>query len=172
MKQTLYSICFIRLILADTIYWDTRTVISELMLQITFRRCILVENFINHYLHIHTICLGSITVMANAPHRFLTWRWEDEDDENRLVYTADSKKPNAGTFILAKEDHTIGNLMRLQLLRDPSVRFAGYRMPHPLIFDCHIRVETMDSRSRPTRVTPIATIFITKTIGYRNTVYN
>jgi DNA-directed RNA polymerase subunit L len=107
-------------------------------------------------------------MMANAPDRFLTWRWEEEPNENdndmeistnlvapppkRLQYTKDSKRPNAGTFILAKEDHTIGNLMRLQLLRDPNVRYAGYRMPHPLIFDCHIRVETMDAKLTPIQV--------------------
>jgi DNA-directed RNA polymerase II subunit RPB11 len=107
----------------------------------------------------------------NAPHRFLTWRHEEEFDENidnaaealshlttnpvaipftpkhdvippKLAYVVDSKRTNTGTFILSKEDHTIGNLMRIQLLRNNKVRFAGYRMPHPLIFDCHIRVET------------------------------
>ena len=88
--------------------------------------------------------------MSNAPERFLTWRWDDEADEaNRLTYQPDSKKPNAGMFILGKEDHTLGNLIRIQLLRDASVRFAGYRMPHPLIFDCHIRVETMGSKMSP-----------------------
>lgn len=90
--------------------------------------------------------------MANAPEKFLAWRWEDVDDEKRLVYSADSKKPNAGNFVLAKEDHTIGNLLRLQLLRDPSVRFAGYRIPHPLISECHVRVETMDSKLTPIQV--------------------
>eukprot|EP01039_Chlorochromonas_danica_P007655 gene7655-8460_t len=99
---------------------------------------------------------------ANAPDRFLTWRWpEDPEDDvdikdpnvpKKLTYTKDSKKPNAGTFVLAKEDHTIGNLLRIQLLRDPAVRFAGYRMPHPLIFDCHVRVETMDARLNPVQV--------------------
>lgn len=90
--------------------------------------------------------------MSNAPERFLAWRWEDEDDEVKLVYQPDSKKPNAGTFILGKEDHTLGNLLRVQLLRDPNVRFAGYRMPHPLIFDTHVRVETMDSKISPKNV--------------------
>jgi DNA-directed RNA polymerase II subunit RPB11 len=93
--------------------------------------------------------------VINAPDRLLTWRWADESDENRLAYQPDSKKPNAGTFVLAKEDHTLGNLIRLQLLRDSDVRFAGYRMPHPLIFDVHIRVETMNSR-----VTPMKVIFL------------
>lgn len=98
--------------------------------------------------------------MANAPDRYLTWRWEDPDDEklHKLKYQPDSKKPNAGTFVLAKEDHTLGNLLRLQLLRDPGVRFAGYRMPHPLIFDCHVRVETLDARLTPIQVQSAAVI--------------
>mmetsp|Transcript_8945 Transcript_8945/g.7987 ORF Transcript_8945/g.7987 Transcript_8945/m.7987 type:complete len:124 (-) Transcript_8945:21-392(-) len=91
--------------------------------------------------------------MSNAPERYLTWRGEEELlDHERLTYQPDSKKPNTGTFILSKEDHTIGNLLRVQLLRNPSVKFAAYRMIHPLVFDCHVRVETMDSK-----VTPIDT---------------
>jgi len=90
--------------------------------------------------------------MSSGPERFLCWRWEDESEEHRLTYQQDSKKPNAATFILHKEDHTLGNLIRLQLLRDSNVRFAAYRMPHPLIFDTHIRVETMDSKKTPINV--------------------
>lgn len=48
---------------------------------------------------------------TNAPERFLSWRFEDpssEGSKRRLQYLLDSKKPNAGTFILAKEDHTLG----------------------------------------------------------------
>ena len=40
----------------------------------------------------------------------------------------------------------------MQLLRDPNVRFAAYRMPHPLIFETHIRIETMNSKVTPTNV--------------------
>jgi len=92
--------------------------------------------------------------MANAPDRFLSWRWEEEEDEEKykLSYTPDSKRPNGGTFILQKEDHTLGNLLRLQLLRDDKVRFAGYRLPHPLLTECHIRVETMNSNTTPINV--------------------
>jgi DNA-directed RNA polymerase II subunit RPB11 len=77
--------------------------------------------------------------IINVPDRALAWRWLDENDELRLKYEPDKKKPNAGTFILYKEDHTLGNLIRLQLLRDNGVRFAGYKIPHPLLFECHIR---------------------------------
>ena len=92
--------------------------------------------------------------MANAPDRYLTWRWEDEDDEEKekLSFIPDQKKPNAGTFIMRKEDHTLGNLIRIQLLRDDQVRFAGYRIPHPLIFEAQLRVETMDSKHKPADV--------------------
>lgn len=92
--------------------------------------------------------------MANAPDRYLTWRWEEEEEEElqKLSYVPDQKKPNAGTFIMRKEDHTLGNLIRIQLLRDDQVRFAGYRIPHPLIFEAQLRIETMDSKHKPADV--------------------
>ncbi len=114
--------------------------------------------------------------MSNAPDRFITWRWEEDPDDlgdvtdqfqqqnisgslagatarpQRVTYTKDSKRPNAGTFVFGKEDHTLGNLLRMQLLRDPSVRYAGYRMPHPLVFDCHVRIETVDAKLTPIQV--------------------
>lgn len=61
----------------------------------------------------------------NAPEKYTTWRWEDEDQAKKLTFIEDTKIPNAGLFILGKEDHTMGNLIRIQLLRDNSVRFAG-----------------------------------------------
>jgi DNA-directed RNA polymerase II subunit RPB11 len=96
---------------------------------------------------------------SSGPERYLCWRWEDPSEENRVTYQPDSKKPNAATFILHKEDHTLGNLIRIQLLRDNSVRFAAYRMPHPLIFDTHIRVETMDSKKTPISVRHILFLY-------------
>tara|TARA_B110000091_G_C13479083_1_gene335381 strand:+ start:135 stop:578 length:444 start_codon:yes stop_codon:yes gene_type:complete len=97
--------------------------------------------------------------MANAPDRFLTWRWEEEEDEEKykLKYNPDSKRPNAGTFILQKEDHTIGNLLRMQLLSmKDDIKFAGYRCPHPLVLECHVRVETMDSKFTPIKAFEVA----------------
>ena len=48
-----------------------------------------------------------------------------DDDEEKIEYMADTKVSNAGTFTFNKEDHTVGNLLRMQLLRDPAVKFAG-----------------------------------------------
>ena len=52
------------------------------------------------------------------------------------------KVESAETFTFNKEDHTLGNLLRIQLLRDPSVRFSGYKMPHPLFHKFELRVQT------------------------------
>jgi len=38
----------------------------------------------------------------------------------------------------------MGNLIRMQLLRDKQVKFAGYIHPHPLIHKIELRVQTMD----------------------------
>lgn len=41
--------------------------------------------------------------------------------------------PSSSIFTFNKEDHTLGNLLRSQLLKSPHVRFAGYKVPHPLV---------------------------------------
>eukprot|EP00956_Cyclotella_meneghiniana_P038273 scaffold151316_cov71-Cyclotella_meneghiniana.AAC.2 len=58
----------------------------------------------------------------NAPERSSAFILED--DEEKIEYAADTKVSNAGTFTLNKEDHTMANLLRLQLLRDPQVTDA------------------------------------------------
>merc|ERR1719382_776720 len=57
-----------------------------------------------------------------------------------------------GMFHFNKEDHTIGNLLRMQLLRDPSVRFGGYRLPHPLIHLLELKIQTNSSNVAPVEV--------------------
>mmetsp|Transcript_8259 Transcript_8259/g.16735 ORF Transcript_8259/g.16735 Transcript_8259/m.16735 type:complete len:107 (+) Transcript_8259:437-757(+) len=54
----------------------------------------------------------------------------------------DNKLVNAVTLKIEREDHTIGNLLRMQLLRDPDVIYAGYRHPHPLTHHILLRVQT------------------------------
>ncbi|KAL7721270.1 DNA-directed RNA polymerase II subunit RPB11 [Entamoeba marina] len=49
---------------------------------------------------------------------------------------------NTAKFTLIKEDHTIGNLLRVQLLNDKDVLFAGYRNPHPLTNKIEITIRT------------------------------
>ncbi|KAJ8606422.1 hypothetical protein CTAYLR_010338 [Chrysophaeum taylorii] len=82
----------------------------------------------------------------NAPERHKAYLLED--DEARVEYAKDQKIPNAGLFTIYKEDHTIGNLVRMQLLRDSDVRFAGYKLPHPLEHRCLVKVQTTGAKPK------------------------
>uniref|UniRef100_A0A8D0AAS1 RNA polymerase II subunit J n=1 Tax=Sander lucioperca TaxID=283035 RepID=A0A8D0AAS1_SANLU len=64
------------------------------------------------------------------------------EGEKKICITKDTKVPNACLFTLNKEDHTLGNIIRAQLLKDPQVLFAGYKVPHPLEHKIVIRVQT------------------------------
>lgn len=43
----------------------------------------------------------------------------------------------------------MGNLIRNQLLKDPNVIFAGYKVPHPLEHKFVLRVQTSSSDYTP-----------------------
>lgn len=49
---------------------------------------------------------------------------------------------HSGTFLIEREDHTLGNILRMQLLEDDDIHFAGYRMPHPLEHKICVQVQT------------------------------
>ena len=40
----------------------------------------------------------------------------------------------------------------MQLLRDPSVRFVGYKLPHPLVHKMHLKIQTNSSTIAPVEV--------------------
>ena len=54
----------------------------------------------------------------------------------------DTKQQNASTILIQNQDHTLGNVVRYQLLRDARVRFAGYKKPHPLEEKIEVKVYT------------------------------
>lgn len=60
----------------------------------------------------------------------------------KISVEMDTKIPNAATFTVLKEDHTLGNLLRMQLLENPKVLFAGYKMPHPLEHQFVLKIQT------------------------------
>jgi DNA-directed RNA polymerase II subunit RPB11 len=49
---------------------------------------------------------------------------------------------NSVTYRIELEDHTIGDLLRIYLLKNKEVKFAGYRVPHPLDDILEIKVQT------------------------------
>nr|CCA27671.1 DNAdirected RNA polymerase II subunit J putative [Albugo laibachii Nc14] len=81
----------------------------------------------------------------NAPNRSDSYTLPD--GAQKVSYEKDTKIPNAGKFTILREDHTIGNLIRMQSLRDPNVTFSGYRHPHPLNHDIVVRIQTNDASS-------------------------
>ncbi|GJJ15072.1 hypothetical protein Clacol_009347 [Clathrus columnatus] len=66
----------------------------------------------------------------NAPNRHELFVLDD--GEKGVEVIEDTKIPNAATFKIIKQDHTLGNMLRSQLLAMPSILFAGYKVPHPL----------------------------------------
>eukprot|EP00957_Ditylum_brightwellii_P156140 11884492-Ditylum_brightwellii.AAC.1 len=88
----------------------------------------------------------------NAPERSAAFLLDEDNGEVKITYAADTKVSNAGTFTFNKEDHTIANLLRMQLLRDPRVRFVGYMHPHPLIHRIDMRIQTSSSTVAPVEV--------------------
>ena len=109
--------------------------------------------------------------MANRPEPKDSYRLGE--GERKVVYAKDTKIPNAGTFTINKEDHTLGNLLRMcvrappgifargpdararapntsrQLLRDKQVRFAGYQLPHPLEHRTLVKIQTVNATPTP-----------------------
>jgi len=81
----------------------------------------------------------------NQPDRYE--RFVLPEHAKKLEYTPDTKLENAGTYTVEREDHTLGNLVRMQLFRDPSVLFSGYRIPHPLESRMLIKVQTTGKSS-------------------------
>lgn len=78
--------------------------------------------------------------MTNAPDEHASFLLPEGVE--KLTYILDTKLKNAGTFKIEREDHTIGNLLRMQLLADPDVIFVGYKNPHPLEHHIVLKVQT------------------------------
>ncbi|CAN8278859.1 unnamed protein product [Cochlearia groenlandica] len=66
---------------------------------------------------------------------------------SRVSYDRDTKIINAASFTIEREDHTIGNIVRMQLHRDENVLFAGYQLPHPLKYKIIVRIHTTSQSS-------------------------
>ena len=49
---------------------------------------------------------------------------------------------NSVTYRIPLEDHTVGDLLRIYLLKHKDVKFAGYRQTHPLDDTVEVKVQT------------------------------
>ena len=75
-----------------------------------------------------------------------------------MSLAADTKVPNAVTMVIEREDHTLGNMVRMQLLDDPNVLFCGYRQKHPLEPAIQLKVQTRSPNPGPVQVVDSALI--------------
>ncbi|KAJ3673845.1 hypothetical protein LUZ60_005837 [Juncus effusus] len=89
----------------------------------------------------------------NAPDRYE--RFVVPEGTKKVSYERDTKIANAASFTVEREDHTIGNIVRMQLHRDPNVLFAGYKLPHPLQYKILVRIHTT-GQSTPTQAYNLA----------------
>ncbi|KVH92216.1 DNA-directed RNA polymerase, RBP11-like protein [Cynara cardunculus var. scolymus] len=83
--------------------------------------------------------------VMNAPDRYE--RFVVPEGTKKVSYERDTKIINAASFTIEREDHTIGNIVRMQLHRDGNVLFAGYKLPHPLQYKIIVRVHTTSQSS-------------------------
>ncbi|KAI5956672.1 RPB11 [Candida margitis] len=81
----------------------------------------------------------------NAPDRFELFILPDGLEKIKI--TPDSKVPNAAIVKIEREDHTLANLLRAQLLKDDGVIFAAYKVEHPLFANFVLRIQTEDDYS-------------------------
>ena len=50
-------------------------------------------------------------------------------------------------FQIANEDHTLGNMLRYIIMKNPRVEFCGYSIPHPSEYVMNLRIQTVDGYS-------------------------
>ncbi|CUS21720.1 LAQU0S03e09142g1_1 [Lachancea quebecensis] len=78
----------------------------------------------------------------NAPDRFELFLLPE--GEAKLKIDPDTKAPNAVIVTFEKEDHTLANLIRGELLEDKGVLFAAYKVEHPLFAQFKMRIQTIE----------------------------
>lgn len=83
----------------------------------------------------------------NAPERFELFLLPDGTP--KLEIKPDRKAPNAAILDFEREDHTLANLLRAQLVADERVLFVGYKIEHPLFPRFTMRIQTEEGY-RPT----------------------
>lgn len=64
-------------------------------------------------------------------------------EKRRIQIYPDEKVPDAVVIHVWLEDHTLGNSLRMELLRNKEVLFVGYKVPHPYNHMLEFRIQTL-----------------------------
>lgn len=54
---------------------------------------------------------------------------------------------SSATYVIREESHTLGNALRWMIMKNPSVEFCGYSVPHPSENLIQIRIQMYDRLS-------------------------
>jgi DNA-directed RNA polymerase I and III subunit RPAC2 len=73
------------------------------------------------------------------------------DAQSEKIQIVSCPSPEAATFSIKDEDHTLGNALRHMIMKkyifinssfSPHVEFCGYSIPHPSEYKIHLRIQT------------------------------
>lgn len=69
-------------------------------------------------------------------------------EEEKLKVDHDKERGNFNcTYSFTGEDHTLGNLLRYVLMKDPETEFSGYSIPHPSEDIMNVRLQTHNQKT-------------------------
>ncbi|KAL1625861.1 RNA polymerase subunit AC19 [Neofusicoccum ribis] len=72
---------------------------------------------------------------------------EEEVEEKQRIRVLPGSENTAASFEFEDEDHTLGNALRYIIMKNPSVEFCGYSIPHPSETKMNLRIQTYDDVS-------------------------
>ena len=72
---------------------------------------------------------GAAARAMNKPDDFDSWRMPDDGSREKVVVIKDTKVPSAAMFVIEREDHTLGHMMRTCAAPRPVVIDARARTP-------------------------------------------
>ncbi|KAJ9195749.1 hypothetical protein DTO166G4_1424 [Paecilomyces variotii] len=70
---------------------------------------------------------------------------EEFEMEKKPIVVLPGATETAASFQFEGEDHTLGNALRYVIMKNPSVEFCGYTIPHPSEAKMNLRIQTYDS---------------------------
>ncbi|KAK8221274.1 DNA-directed RNA polymerase I and III polypeptide [Phyllosticta capitalensis] len=69
---------------------------------------------------------------------------EVEAEQTQRIRTLPGAEDTAASFEFENEDHTLGNALRYIIMKNPSVEFCGYSIPHPSENKMNLRIQTYE----------------------------
>ncbi|KAK1756091.1 hypothetical protein QBC47DRAFT_379051 [Echria macrotheca] len=81
--------------------------------------------------------------MADQPAEEEEPVYEEEEDELRIRVLPGSTD-HAASFEFLNEGHTLGNVLRYVIMKNPDVEFCAYAIPHPSEAKMNVRIQTYE----------------------------